>query len=247
MGDPNDTLSLPRSSRRPLPKSRGEIGRMLVDRHARYLIEWSVEWGHRDRGVEGLIAQIFDCGCSPSVERREDFERENPYYTKNLDLPKGRRGYLPVLVHIDEYIFAYDLAVPPGLEVPDSRAVLAPPSAARLAQMERWLDSGEVGLVSPLVRRSLSRGMGSMYVLASAPFPSTFRLELIGYDPDLPLLHAARFPSSREKIRFFLEPEGSEGWSLIWVAPERLGLSEIEVDQGLCPDGCAQLLEFIRR
>src|ERR1700689_5144824 len=115
MGDPNDTISLPRSSRRPLPKSRGEIGRMLVDRHARYLIEWSVEWGHRDRGVEGLIAQILDCGCSPRVERREDFERENPYFTENLRLPKIRSGFPIVLVHLDEDIFVYDRAVP-GLE-----------------------------------------------------------------------------------------------------------------------------------
>jgi hypothetical protein len=236
MCDPNDTIPPPPSSSRPVPRSERELGQMLVDQHARSLIEWAIEWGHRGYGVGDLVGDIFDWGCRPNVGRREDFERDNGSYAKRLGPRNSRPGYLPVVAHVGVRAFAYDLAVPPGLEVPDNRGELEAPSAARLAQMERWIESGETGLVTRLIRRDLFRGIESIYVVASAPFPSTFRLEALGPgEPDLPLLRAARFPSVRDQIRFFLEPEGSEGWSLIWVVPERLGLSETEVDAALCP------------
>jgi hypothetical protein len=241
MGDPNDTIPPPPSYPRPVPRSHHELGQMLVDRHARSLVEWSLEWGHRGYGVEDLVAEIFECGCRPSIGRREDFERESPYYAKRLGLRKRRPGCLPVVVDIDVEIFFYDLPVPNGLEVPDNRGLLESPSAARLAQMERWIDSGETGFVRHLVRRDLCVGIGSMHVVASAPFPSTFRLGVHAYEKqDRALMRAARFPSYRDQIPFFLEPEGSEGWSLIWLAPERLGLSEREVDEALCPHARAR-------
>jgi hypothetical protein len=233
MSDPDDTIPPPPESapRRPRPVTLDELGAILIDAHAGSLARACAGWARRGYAIEDLVGVVFDCTCAtrvfPRVELRLKYS-EGARVRRALASAHPRPGRLTVAAHTRDGCVTYGAHLPRDLDAPDIEGPLQPLSAARRAWLDDYLDAHPRAMRRGIEKEVVSTGthVEHTIVLVRSTLHSNWRACDLGYpeaDENRCFVAAGRFEGVPGQVMILFVPEGSEGHSVAWMTPERLG------------------------
>jgi hypothetical protein len=221
--DPDETLPPPPDPPEPRTPEPNELAAHLLDRSMPALAREFAGWLQRGQRPDELVGYVLDCSCRrPKVVRRADAEDLAEIVRRG----GARPDRLPVVVLVGLANFLFHVAVPIEVQIPDTRALLAPMDTERRARLDRSLS--EFGPeIAEILRRLLRdrRGLDELVVVGQCLRLGWFQVQL-AREVDKQLLEAARFCAGRDEVVFLLDPEQpGEGHAAIGVPLDALGLA----------------------
>jgi hypothetical protein len=221
--DPDETLPPPPDPPEPSIPEPTELAVRLLDRRMPALAREFAGWLQRGQRPDELVGHVLDCRCRPRVVRRADAEDLAQIVRRG----GARPDRLPVVVLVGFAQFLFHVAMPVDVQIPDTRALLAPIDTERRGRLDGSLSKFGPE-IAEVLRRFHRRGQGlDGLVVVGRHVPSGWFQVQLASEVDEHLLEAARFCAARDEVVFLLDPEQpGEGHAAVGVPLEALGLAE---------------------